>query len=122
PDYLRFLDRRQFLAAYVGADIRNTFQIPENGKLVDRKVAVLGVRYLLPMLVQSELRVDHKGGVRFQLLRNDLPITRRLRLSLVGNTDKEYNIDFDYNIGKRFFIHASYDSDYKYGAGLTVLW
>jgi CopA family copper-resistance protein len=122
PDYLRFLDRRQFLAAYVGVDIRNTFQIPENGKLVDRKVAVLGVRYLLPMLMQSELRVDHKGGVRFQLLRNDLPITRRLRLSLVGNTDKEYNIDFDYNIGKRFFIHASYDSDYKYGAGLTVLW
>lgn len=122
PDYQHFIDKRQFLSAYIGADIRNTFQIIENGKRVDRKVGVIGVRYLLPMFVQSELRVDHRGNVRFQLSRNDMPITRRLRLSLVGNSDWEYNIDFDYNIAKRFYIHASYDSDYKYGAGLTVLW
>lgn len=122
PDYQRFLDKRQFLAAYIGADIRNTFQVVENGKRVDRKVAIIGVRYLLPMFVQSELRLDHLGNARFQLSRSDMPVTRRLRLSLVGNTDWEYNVDFDYNIGKRFYIHASYDSDYKYGAGLTVLW
>ncbi len=122
PDYQRFLDKRQFLSVYAGADIRNTFQLVENGKQTDRRVGVLGVRYLLPMFVQSELRVDHRGNVRFQLSRNDMPITRRLRLSLVGNSDWEYNIDFDYNIAKRFYIHASYDSDYKYGAGLTILW
>ncbi|MBN8577897.1 MAG: multicopper oxidase domain-containing protein [Cytophagales bacterium] len=122
PDYQHFIDKRQFLSAYIGADIRNTFQIIENGNRVDRKVGVIGVRYLLPMFVQSELRVDHRGNVRFQLSRNDMPITRRLRLSLVGNSDWEYNIDFDYNIAKRFYIHASYDSDYKYGAGLTILW
>lgn len=122
PDYQHFIDKRQFLSAYIGADIRNTFQIIENGNRVDRKVGVIGVRYLLPMFVQSELRVDHRGNVRFQLSRNDMPISRRLRLSLVGNSDWEYNIDFDYNIAKRFYIHASYDSDYKYGAGLTVLW
>ncbi len=122
PDYQRFLDKRQFFSAFIGADIRNTFQVTENGKQLDRKVGVLGVRYLLPMFVQSELRVDHLGNVRFQLSRSDIPITRRMRLSLVGNSDWEYNIDFDYNIAKRFYIHTSYDSDYKYGAGLTVLW
>lgn len=122
PDYQRFLDKRQFLSAYIGADIRNTFQIIENGKQVDRRVGVLGVRYLLPMFLQSELRIDHLGNARFQLSRSDIPVTKRLRLSVVGNTDKEFNFDFDYNIGKRFFIHASYDSDYKYGAGLTVNW
>ncbi len=122
PDYQRFLDKRQFLSAYIGADIRNTFQVTENGKRVDRKVGVIGVRYLLPMFLLSELRVDHLGNVRFQLSRNDIPITKQLRLSLVGNTDMEFNIDFDYNIGKRFYIHASYDSDYKYGTGLTLLW
>lgn len=122
PDYQRFLDKRQFLSVYAGADIRNTFQLVENGKQTDRRVGVLGVRYLLPMFAQSELRVDHLGNVRFQLSRNDIPLTKRLRLSLSGNTDKEYNIDFDYNIGKRFYIHSSYDSDYKYGAGLTILW
>jgi hypothetical protein len=122
PDYQRFLDKHQFLSVYAGADIRNTFQLVENGKQTDRRVGVLGVRYLLPMFMQSEVRIDHLGNVRFQLSRNDMPITKRLRLSLVGNTDWEYNIDFDYNIAKRFYIHASYDSDYKYGAGLTVLW
>ncbi len=122
PDYQRFLDKRQFLSAYIGADIRNTFQVTENGRRVDRRVGVIGVRYLLPMFLLSELRVDHLGNVRFQLSRSDMPITKRLRLSLVGNTDWEFNIDFDYNIGKRFYIHASYDSDYKYGTGLTLLW
>lgn len=122
PDYQRFIDKRQFLSLFIGADIRNTFQVTENGKLVDRKVGVIGVRYLLPMFLLSELRVDHKGELRFQLTRNDIPITRRLRLSISANTDKEFNIDFDHNIGKRFYIHASYDSDYKYGTGLTILW
>ncbi len=122
PDYQRFLDKRQFLSAFIGADIRNTFQVAENGMLVDRKVGVVGIRYLLPMFLLSELRLDHKGEVRFQLTRSDIPITRRLRLSLSANTDKEFNIDFDHNIGKRFYVHASYDSDYKYGTGLTILW
>lgn len=122
PDYQRFLDKRQFLSAYIGTDIRNTFQVTENGKQVDRKVGVIGVRYLLPMFVVSELRVDHRGEVRFQLTRSDIPLTRKLRLSVSANTDKEFNIDFDQNIGKRFYIHASYDSDYKYGVGLTVNW
>ncbi len=122
PDYQRFLDKKQFLSAFIGADIRNTFQVVENGQSVDRKVGVVGLRYLLPMFLLTELRLDHKGEVRFQLSRSDIPITRRLRLSLTANTDKEFNIDFDHNIGKRFYIHASYDSDYKYGTGLTILW
>ena len=122
PDYQRFIDRRQFFSLYAGADIRNTFQEKENGALKDRRVAVLGARYLLPLFVLAELRVDHNGDVRFQLTREDMPITRRLRLSMNVNTDLEYNIDFDYFVRKYLSIHASYDSDYKYGVGLTFLW
>ena len=122
PDYQRFLDKRQFLSAFIGADIRNTFQVVEEGRSMDRKVGVFGLRYLLPMFLLTELRLDHKGEVRFQLSRNDIPITRRLRLSLSANTDKEFNVDFDYSIAKRFYIHAAYDSDYKFGGGLTILW
>jgi FtsP/CotA-like multicopper oxidase with cupredoxin domain len=122
PDYARFIDKRQFLSVYAGADIRNTFQIKEGDTEKDRRVAVVGARYLLPLFVLAELRVDHKGDVRFQLSRNDMPITRRLRLSVSGNTDKEYNIDFDYFVWRGISIHASYDSEYKYGAGLTFLW
>ncbi len=122
PDYERFLDKRQFFSAYVGADIRNTRQVIESGKLINRQVGVLGIRYLLPMFLLTELRIDHRGDVRFQIARNDIPITKRLRLSLVANTDKEYNIDFDYYIHKYIAIHGSYDSDYKFGTGITFLW
>ena len=122
PDYLRFIDKRQFFSLYAGADIRNTFQTEEGDTEKDRKVAVVGARYLLPLFVLAELRVDHKGDVRFQLTREDMPITRRLRLSMNVNTDLEYNIDFDYFVRKYLSIHASYDSEYKYGVGLTFLW
>lgn len=122
PDYQRFIDKRQFFSLYAGADIRNTFQIGEGGTKEDRRVAVVGARYLLPLFVLAELRVDHTGNMRFQLTREDMPITRRLRLSLSANTDKEYNIDFDYFVWRSISIHASYDSDYKYGAGITFLW
>lgn len=122
PYYQRYIDNRQFLSGFIGADIRNTFTIVEGGQEKDRRVAVAGVRYLLPLFIDSELRVDHTGGVRFQLSREDIPLTRRLYLALSGNTDKEFNIDFDYFIAKNFSIHASYDSEYKYGVGLTILW
>lgn len=122
PDYQRFIDRRQFFSIYAGADIRNTIQENEGGRLKDRRVAVLGARYLLPLFVLAELRVDHNGDMRFQLTREDMPITKRLRLSMNVNTDFEYNIDFDYFVRKYLSLHASYDSDYKYGVGLTFLW
>ena len=122
PDYQRFLDIRQFFSVYVGADFRNTF-VPAEGETVEkRQVAVAGIRYLLPLFIESELRTDHKGRLRFQLSREDIPLTRRLRLALSANTDKEYNIDFDYFLRRFLSIHTSYDSDYKYGVGLTILW
>lgn len=122
PDYQRFIDKRQFLALYAGADIRNTFKIKEGDTEKDRRVLVAGVRYLLPLFVLAEVRVDHLGNPRFQLTREDMPITRRLRLSMNVNSDIEYNIDFDYFVKKYLSIHASYDSEYKYGVGLTFLW
>ncbi|MBC8005032.1 MAG: multicopper oxidase domain-containing protein [Verrucomicrobia bacterium] len=122
PDYERYIDKRQFLSVYAGGDIRSNFQ-EQNDKEDDvRQVAVAGIRYLLPLFIESELRVDHMGKVRFQLKREDIPLTRRLRLTLSANTDKEYNIDFDYFLYRFISIHATYDSDYKYGAGLTFLW
>lgn len=124
PDYERYIDRRQFLSFYAGADIRNTMgdNTDAGETLEKRRVAVIGTRYLLPLFIESELRVDHNGHVRLQLKREDMPLTRRLRLSVSGNTDNEFNVDFDYFIYRYLSIHASYDSDYKYGAGLTFLW
>lgn len=120
-DYQRYIDKNQFLSLFLGADIRNTFKESKSND-EERQVAVVGIRYLLPMFVLAELRLDHTGRPRFQLAREDIPLTRRLRLALSANTDQEYNIDFDYFIWRFLSIHASYDSEYKYGAGLTFLW
>jgi len=35
------------------------------------------------------------------------------------NTDKEYNVAARYMIAKSFSISTNYDSDYKWGIGLT---
>ncbi|MER2999202.1 hypothetical protein [Pontibacter populi] len=88
----------------------------------NRKVAVAGVQYTLPMLIVSEMRVDTKGKIRLQLRREDIPLTNRLRLNLMGNTDREYMAGLRYVVTKYVSLSTHYDSDMKYGAGLTFVY
>ena len=79
-----------------------------------------GFQYTLPMLFIAEARVDSKGKFRAQLMRDDIPVTSRLRLNLMANTDKEYMGGLRYIINKYFSISTHYDSDMGYGAGITL--
>jgi hypothetical protein len=85
-----------------------------------RQVFHLGVQYTLPMLIIADASVDHKGNMRFQLMREDVPISKRLRFQFMVNTDKEYMAGFRYIITKYFGLSTHYDSDMGYGAGLTL--
>ena len=122
---LRYLDKRQFLAAYVGFDYRRNRSLireEDEGKsntTNSRRVADVGVYYMLPMLVRSEWRVDHTGQLRLQLERRDLPLSNNVFADLRVNTDKEYFVNFRYMVRKSISISTNYDSDYKWGAGLT---
>ena len=42
------------------------------------------------MLVTFQTEVYHDGNVRMQLMREDIPISKRLRMAFMVNTDKEY--------------------------------
>ncbi|MBK8615474.1 MAG: hypothetical protein IPN85_18910 [Flavobacteriales bacterium] len=42
------------------------------------------------MLLVLDLRIDTDGQLRSQLMREDIPLTPRLRLDLMGNSDLEY--------------------------------
>jgi hypothetical protein len=42
------------------------------------------------MLFVADLRVYGDGRFRFQFGREDIPVSKRLRLSMMINTDKEY--------------------------------
>ena len=124
----RYLGKMQYWMPYVGWDFRYR-RIPDAGEKSlfgqtdtkdHRNVFCFGVQYLLPYLVVADWRVDSKGYVRLQLGREDIPVTSRLRLNFMVNTDKEYMVGARYIITKYFGVSTHYDSDMGYGAGLTI--
>ena len=101
----------------VGETERNLFgQI--NTK--DRRAAVcFGLQYTLPMLIIADARIDTDGKLRLQLMREDIPLTKRLRLGLMYNSDFEYMAGLKYVLNKSFSLSAHYDSDMGFGGGFT---
>jgi len=119
---LRYIDKNQFLAFYVGFDYRKNKTFPQfdiSNSKDNRHVFDAGFYYLLPLLIRSEWRVDHTGKLRLELGRRDLPLINKLFFDWQINTDKEYSLGFHYMITKSFSVSTNYDSDYKWGAGLT---
>ena len=124
----RYIGRMQWLFPFVGFDYHynrmgnamenNLFGQLSNQK--NRKAAVIGVQYTLPMLMTAEARLDSKGKLRFQLMREDVPLTSRLRLNVMGNTDKEYMAGLRYILTRSFSLSTHYDSDMGYGGGITI--
>lgn len=125
----RFIGKMQWLFPYVGFDYhykkvgkdgvdKNSFGQISNKN--NRKTFVAGVQYTLPMLVLADARVDGNGKFRFQLSREDIPVTQRLRMNFMWNTDKEYAAGFRYIISKWLAASTHYDSDMGLGAGITL--
>ncbi|MBS1527342.1 MAG: multicopper oxidase domain-containing protein [Bacteroidetes bacterium] len=131
----RYLGKMQWLFPYVGFDYHYKQYDPNEknifgneltnmfGQRSDkdhRHTAVAGIAYTLPMLFVADARVDGNGKLRFQLSREDIPLSPRLRFSLMVNTDKEYMAGFRYIITKYFSVSTHYDSDMGLGAGLAI--
>ena len=85
----------------------------------NRKTVVAGFAYTLPMLVVADARIDGDGKLRFQLGREDIPISKRLRGNFMINTDKEYAAGARYILTKYISLATHYDSDMGIGGGLT---
>lgn len=134
----RYLGKMQWLYPYVGFDyhyknINNRGRIESNlfgnddynllGQVSNknnRKTFVVGIKYTLPMLLIADARIDGDGKFRFQLGREDIAITNRLRLNIMANTDKEYMVGFRYILAKYFSFSTHYDSDMGVGLGITL--
>lgn len=129
----RYLGRMQWWFPYVGFDYhykaeggpKNIFGSEEKNwfgqtsNKNNRETVIIGIAYTLPMLFIADFRVDGYGKFRFQLSREDLPVTNRLRFSMMINTDKEYMAGLRYIVTKYISISSHYDSDMGLGAGLT---
>lgn len=126
----RYLGKMQWLFPYIGFDYhyakvgdeieKNSFGQVSNKN--DRKTFVVGVQYTLPMLVVADARVDGDGKFRFQVGREDIPLTNRLRGNLMWNTDKEYAAGLRYIIRKWLALSTHYDSDMGIGAGIAIIY
>lgn len=130
----RYLDKMQWLYAYAGFDYhykmeggpKNIFGNEETNwfgqtsNKLNRHTAVVGIAYTLPTLTVADLRIDGNGKLRFQLSREDIALTPRLRFSWMLNTDKEYMAGLRFIATKYVSLSTHYDSDMGLGAGLTI--
>ncbi|ULT27151.1 hypothetical protein KUH03_10480 [Sphingobacterium sp. E70] len=80
----------------------------------------LGFMYTLPMLVNFQAEVYHDGIVRLQMMREDIPISRRIRGDFMVNSDLEYMAGLNYIITKNMAFRTHYDSDMGFGVGLSL--
>ena len=125
----RYIGKMQWLMPFIGFDWRyRKMEIHEQEENLfgqvntkDNRTAVsLGFMYTLPILVNFQAEVYHDGIVRFSLMREDIPVTKRLRAGFMVNTDKEYMVDMRYILNKNMGVRTHYDSDMGFGVGLTL--
>jgi len=125
----RYIGKMQWLMPFIGFDWRyrkmgideheeNLFR--QINKKDNRAAVSLGVMYTLPMLVNFQTEIYHDGIVRLSLMREDIPLAKRLRAGFMVNTDKEFMIDLRYIVNKNMGIRTHYDSDMGFGIGLNL--
>lgn len=124
----RYIGRNQWLMPFIGFDWRYRKHNGEVEKNIfgqkntkdKRAVLSLGAAYTLPLLVKLQGEFFSDGNVRFQLMREDIPISQRLRWAFMANTDKEYMTGLKYIVTRNLAISTHYDSDMGFGGGLTI--
>jgi len=125
----RYIGKMQWLMPFIGFDWRyrkmgideqehNLFG--QTNTKDNRAVFSAGINYTLPMLIMAQVEVFTDGNVRFQLERKDIPVSKRLRMSLMWNTDKEYMAALRYIVKRNFGITTHYDSDMGFGLGISL--
>ncbi len=124
----RYVGKNQWFMPFIGFDWRYRNQNGEVEKNLfgqtntkdQRAVLSLGAKYKLPMLVEFQGEVFMDGNVKFQLMREDIPISPRLRWAFMVNTDKEYMTGFKYITTRNLGISTHYDSDMGIGFGVSL--
>ncbi len=125
----RYIGKMQWLMPFIGFDWR--YRKLHNGESEknlfgqvntkdERKQISLGVAYVLPMLVTFQTEVYQDGNLRLQLMREDIPLSKRMRGEFMVNTDKEYMIGARYIVNKNMGLKTHYDSDMGLGIGIYL--
>ena len=123
----RYIGKMQWLMPFIGFDWRKRqMGIDEQAKNIfgqnntkdNRSAFTIGVQYTLPMLVKATVELQTNGNFRMQLMREEIPVSKRLRFMFMVNSDKEYMTGFDYIFTKNIAARTHYDSDMGLGVGV----
>jgi FtsP/CotA-like multicopper oxidase with cupredoxin domain len=125
----RYIGQYQWFKPFIGYDTRDR-KIDNNQKEKNifgqyskgnkRSFFSLGFVYTLPLLIDLQGEIYENGNLRFQLSRDDIPISKRLRMAFMINSDKEYMFGLYYILNKNLSISSHYDSDMKTGIGIKL--
>ncbi len=125
----RYLGKMQWLMPYLGFDwrYRKSDEREKNwfGQVntKDQRGALcFGVQYTLPLLFKADARIDMDGRLRLELGREDIPLSKRLRMGLMYNSDREYMAGLQYILTKNLSFSSHYDSDMGWGMGITMMY
>ncbi len=125
----RYIGKNQWFMPFIGFDWRyrkfgmdeqETNLFGQTNSKDSRSLVTLGFNYTLPMLIIFQAEAYHDGNFRLQLMREDIPVSKRLRMAFMVNTDKEYMAGFKYIVAKNIGVTTHYDSDMGIGFGLNV--
>ena len=125
----RYIGKMQWFMPFVGFDWRyRKLGIDEHEKNLfgqintkdSRRLFSAGFNATLPMLLMFQAEVYHDGNVRLQLMREDIPVSKRLRAGFMVNSDKEYMADLRYILTRNISARIHYDSDMGFGVGLGL--
>jgi len=105
-----FINR--FTEAFVGVEHEKSLGPEET-------VGYVGISYVLPMLIESEVRLDTNGHAQFGI-GSSIQLLERTKFNWDWNTDNEYSLQLDYELSKRLSIIAKHHDDYDFGVGLKL--
>ena len=123
----RYIGKMQWIMPFIGFDWR--YRKLDMGKTEknlfgqvntkdERRQISVGLAYTLPMLITFQTELYQDGNLRMQLMREDIPLSKRMRGDFMVNTDKEYMFGVKYIVNKNMGLRTHYDSDMGYGIGL----
>ncbi|MEY4834423.1 multicopper oxidase domain-containing protein [Flavobacterium sp.] len=125
----RYVGKMQWIMPFIGFDWRyRKMGIDEHERNLfgqedtkdKRGVFSAGLEYTLPMLIKAQAEVFNDGNFRLQFERKDIPVSKRVRMGAMWNSDFEYMADVKYIFTRNFSARVHYDSDMGAGLGLNL--
>ncbi len=84
-------------------------------------IGIAGINVTLPLLIDSEWRVNDHGRFRLEL-QSEIPLTRRFGVDWRWNTDNEYRYGINFRLSNRWSFTVHTDTEYGDGVGLKFFY